>query len=201
MYFCGPKYLILRNEFDIFKSKKDLKPKIEDILLIFGGSDPSNHTSTVLEKLNDDLRINIVLGPEFKHFDNLDKILKNKPADNVIVHKEPGNVAELMYNADLVITSPGLSMFEAVYVGSPVLVISQNALQNRYYSPLNYEYLIKKSDIDNLEEYMRDLSSLTKRNEVIAYFNRLEVGQGKSEIIDYLSQIILEKESNSTIKK
>jgi hypothetical protein len=61
--------------------------------------------------------------------------------------------------------------------------------------------LIKKSDIDNLEEYMRDLSSLTKRNEVIAYFNRLEVGQGKSEIIDYLSQIILEKESNSTIKK
>ena len=201
MYFCGPKYLILRDEFDIFKSKKDLKPKIEDILLIFGGSDPSNHTSTVLEKLNDDLRINIVLGPEFKHFDNLDKILKNKPADNVIVHKEPGNVAELMYNADLVITSPGLSMFEAVYVGSPVLVISQNALQNRYYSPLNYEYLIKKSDIDNLEEYMRDLSSLTKRNEVIAYFNRLEVGQGKSEIIDYLSQIILEKESNSTIKK
>ncbi len=127
--------------------------------------------------------------------------MKNKPADNVIVHKEPGNVAELMYNADLVITSPGLSMFEAVYVGSPVLVISQNALQNRYYSPLNYEYLIKKSDIDNLEEYMRDLSSLTKRNEVIAYFNRLEVGQGKSEIIDYLSQIILEKESNSTIKK
>jgi len=61
--------------------------------------------------------------------------------------------------------------------------------------------LIKKSDIDNLEEYMQDLSSLTKRNEVIAYFNRLEVGQGKSEIIDYLSQIILEKESNSTIKK
>ena len=101
-----------------------------------------------------------------------------------------------MYNADLVVTSPGLSMFEAVYVGSPVLVISQNALQNRYYSPLNYEYLIEKSDIDNLEKYIQDLSSLSKRNEVIAYFNGLEVGQGKVEIIDYLSHIILDKESN-----
>ena len=201
MYFCGPKYLILRDEFDIFKNKKDLKPKIEDILLIFGGSDPSNHTTTVLKKLSDDVRVNIVLGPEFKHFNDLDKILKKKPSDNVVIHKEPGNVAELMYNADLVITSPGLSMFEAVYVGSPVLVISQNALQNRYYSPLNYEYLIKKSDIANLEEYMQDLSSLTKRNEVIGYFNGLEVGQGKVEIIDYLSQLILEKDSNLTIKK
>ncbi len=201
MYFCGPKYLILRDEFDIFKDKKDLKPEIEDILLIFGGSDPSNHTSNVLEKLNDDLRVDIVLGPEFKHFDDLDKILKKKPVDNVIVHKEPGNVAELMNNADLVVTSPGLSMFEAVYVGSPVLVISQNALQNRYYSPLNYEYLIKKSDIDNLEEYMHELSSLTKRHEVIAYFNKLKVGQGKAEIIDYLSHIILEKESKSSINK
>jgi len=199
-YFCGPKYLILRDEFDIFKNKNDLKPKVEDILLIFGGSDPSNHTSTVLEKLSDDVRINIVLGPEFKYFDELDKIMKNKN-NKVTIHNEPGNVAELMYNADLVITSPGLSMFEAVYVGSPVLVISQNPLQNRYYSKLNFEYLINKSDINNLEKYMQDLLSLTKRNEVITFFNALEVGQGKVEIINYLSQIILDEESAGMLKK
>ena len=199
-YFCGPKYLILRDEFDIFKNKNDLKPKVEDILLIFGGSDPSNHTSTVLEKLSDDVRINIVLGPEFKYFDELDKIMKNKN-NKVTIHNEPGNVAELMYNADLVITSPGLSMFEAVYVGSPVLVISQNPLQNRYYSKLNFEYLINKSDINNLKKYMQDLLSLTKRNEVITFFNALEVGQGKVEIINYLSQIILDEESAGMLKK
>jgi len=199
-YFCGPKYLILRDEFDIFKNKNDLKPKVEDILLIFGGSDPSNHTSTVLEKLSDDVRINIVLGPEFKYFDELDKIMKNKN-NKVTIHNEPGNVAELMYNADLVITSPGLSMFEAVYVGSPVLVISQNPLQNRYYSKLNFEYLINKSDINNLEKYMQDLLSLTKRNEVITFFNALEVGQGKVEIINYLSQIILDEESAGNVEE
>ena len=52
-YYCGPKYLFLRDEFDIFREKKDLKPKIEDILLIFGGSDPSNLTTRVLEKLTE----------------------------------------------------------------------------------------------------------------------------------------------------
>jgi spore coat polysaccharide biosynthesis protein SpsF len=194
MYLCGPKYLILRDEFDVFKNKKDLKPKIEDILLIFGGSDPSNHTSNVLEKLSDDIRVNIVLGPEFKYFDDLDRILMKKQKSNVIVHREPENVAELMYNADLVITSPGLSMFESVYVGTPVLVISQNSLQKRYYSPLNYEYLIDKSDINNLENYLKELSFLDKRNEVITYFKGLEVGQGKGEIIDYLSEMILDED-------
>lgn len=192
MYLCGPKYLILRDEFDVFQNRKDLKPKIEDILLIFGGSDPSNHTTNVLERLSDDVRVNIVLGPEFNYFDDLDKILMKKQNGNVTVYREPENVAELMYNADLVITSPGLSMFESVYVGSPVLVISQNSLQSRYYSPLNYEYLIDKSDINNLENYLKELSSLTKRNEVMTYFNGLEVGKGKGEIIDYLSQMILD---------
>ena len=153
-YYCGPKYLFLRDEFDIFREKKDLKPKIEDILLIFGGSDPSNLTTKVLEKLTNNLRINIVLGPEFKHFDDVNRILEMDDNKNVKIHYEPDNIAELMYNADLTITSPGLSMFESVYMGTPVIVIPQSNLQNHYYNSLNYEYLIKKSDIDHLEDYL-----------------------------------------------
>jgi len=191
-YFCGPKYLILRDEFDSFKKKKDLKPRIEDILLIFGGSDPSNHTSTVLKKLSNNVRVNIVLGPEFKHFDDLDNVKKKIQNKNVIIHKEPKNVAELMYNTDLVITSPGLSMFEAVYVGTPVLAISQSDLQNHYYTPLNYEYLLPKSDINNINHYLDKLSSLERRNDILKFFNELNVGQGKVDVFKYISKIILE---------
>ena len=189
-YYCGPKYLILRDEFDSFKNKQVLKPEIEDILLIFGGSDPSNHTSRVLEKLDNNLRVNIVLGPEFKHFDDLDRVnkIRNK---NVTIHKEPENIAELMYNADLVITSPGLSMFEAAYVGSPVLAISQNDLQNHYYAPLNYEYLLQKSDRDRLEHYLDELSSLERRKDTLRFFNGLDVGKGKVEVFNYLSEMVL----------
>ena len=32
------------------------------------------------------------------------------------IHQEPKNIAELMFNSDLVITSPGMSMFEAILV-------------------------------------------------------------------------------------
>ena len=190
-YYCGPKYLILRDEFDSFKNKKDLKPEIEDILLIFGGSDPSNHTSNVLEKLDNNIRVNIVLGPEFKHFDELDQVNKKIQNKNVIIHKEPGNIPELMYNADLVITSPGLSMFEAAYVGSPVLAISQNDLQNHYYAPLNYKYLLPKSDLDRIEYYLEELSSLEKRKDTLRFFNELDVGNGKVEVFNYLSEMVL----------
>ena len=189
-FFCGPKYLMLRDEFDTLRKKDDLKPRIEDILLIFGGSDPSNLTSRVLEKLNEDMRINIVLGPEFKHFDDLDQTLERHGNKNIIIHNQPDNIAELMYNADLVITSPGLSMFEAAYIGSPVLVISQNSIQHHYYLPLNYEYLINKSDIDYLEDYLKELSSLKRRNDIVDFFKVLDIGVGKVEIIKYLSQII-----------
>jgi spore coat polysaccharide biosynthesis protein SpsF len=190
-YYCGPKYLILRDEFDSFKNKKDLKPEIEDILLIFGGSDPSNHTSHVLEKLDNNIRVNIVLGPEFKHFDDLDRVNKKIQNKNVIIHKEPGNIPELMYNADLVITSPGLSMFEAAYVGSPVLAISQNDLQNHYYAPLNYEYLLPKSDLNRLEYYLDELTSLERRKDTLIFFSELDVGKGKVEVFNYLSKMVL----------
>ena len=189
-FFCGPKYLMLRDEFDTLRKKENLKPEIEDILLIFGGSDPSNLSSRVLEKLNENMRINIVLGPEFKHFDDLDQTLERHGNKNIIIHNQPDNIAELMYNADLVITSPGLSMFEAAYIGSPILVISQNSIQHHYYLPLNYEYLINKSDIDYLEDYLKELSSLKRRNDIVDFFKVLDIGVGKVEIIKYLSQII-----------
>ena len=116
---------------------------------------------------------------------------------NVKIYYEPDNIAELMYNADLTITSPGLSMFESVYMGTPVIVIPQSNLQNHYYKSLNYEYLIKKSDIDQLEDYLDEVSSLIIRKEIIGFFKEMEIGQGTDEIIQYLSQIIDEINDSS----
>jgi spore coat polysaccharide biosynthesis predicted glycosyltransferase SpsG len=42
-------------------------------------------------------------------------------------------VAELMYSADLVIASPGLSTFEALCVGIPVIVMPHDDLQKEIY--------------------------------------------------------------------
>jgi spore coat polysaccharide biosynthesis protein SpsF len=202
MYFCGPKYLILRDEFNISrKKKKNLKPKIDDILLIFGGSDPSNLTSRVLEKLNNKVTVNVVLGPEFKHFDDLDKILKKHKNKNVKIYNKPENIAELMYKADLAITSPGISMFEALFVGTPVLVIFQNPLQDHYYCSLDYEYLLKKSDIANLEHFLQDISSLTKRNEIIESFKKMDIGLGNDDVITYLSQMIIAEDVDNHVQK
>jgi hypothetical protein len=106
------------------------------------------------------------------------------------IHHEPKNIAELMYNADIVITSPGMSMFEAILVGTPIILICQNSLQEQYYNSLNYEFFFNKSDIKNLNHYLNDISPIEKRNEIVRYFKKMEVADGRDEIISGLSESI-----------
>ena len=81
-------------------------------------------------------------------------------------------------------------MFESVHTGTPVIVIPQSNLQNHYYKSLNYQYLIKKSDIDHLEDYLNIISSLTIRKEIIGFFKEMEIGPISYDTIQNLSQII-----------
>ena len=190
-YFCGPKYLILRDEFITFKNKvKIVRRKIENILLIFGGSDPSDLTSKVLEKWpeNLDIIIDVVIGPKFRH-SILDEI-SNYEDIRLNVYNQPNNIAELMYNADLVITSPGISMFEALLVGTPVIAITQNSLQEHCYSSFNYDFILSKYDIDKLSHFLYKISSFKKRHEIIENFKKMEIGEGKEEIILKLSETV-----------
>ncbi len=191
-YFYGPKYLVLRDEFNKFKNMyKELRHKIENILIIFGGSDPSNLTSQVLKKLNenDEITLDVVIGPKFKP-SILDELSSKYIGKNLNIHHEPKNIAELMYNADIVITSPGMSMFEAILVGTPIILICQNSLQEQYYNSLNYEFFFNKSDIKNLNHYLNDISPIEKRNEIVRYFKKMEVADGRDEIISGLSESI-----------
>ena len=135
LYFFGPRYYVLREEFYEFKKKGEtLGDKVEKIVLIFGGSDPSNLTPIVLNELlglSSDFKIDVILGVHFVHFDKLNQVLEEYQAkkESVNVHRDIGNVAELMYKADLVIASPGASLFEALCVGTPVIAIYQNSFQ------------------------------------------------------------------------
>ena len=102
-YFYGPKYLFLRDEFLTLKNQnKILRTKIENILLIFGGSDPANLTSKVLEKLykNDEITLDVVIGPKYNH-SIIDDISNKFTNENFNIHREPENIGEMMFNTDL----------------------------------------------------------------------------------------------------
>ena len=189
LYFYGPRYIILRKEFYEFK-RKGKKPSngVRKILLLFGGSDPLNLTSKVLDKLlseSVELKIDVALGSGFVYFNELNKILakyQNK-INNIKLHRNAKNVAQLMYEADLAITSPGLSMFEALCVGTPVIAISQTRFHKEVFD--KFFPTLHENDVGRLGDIIFSGDFIKPDTE---YIRNLYIGEGKMELIEAIKE-------------
>ena len=184
LYLYGPKYWILRRDFYEFRQKGKIPgARIEKILIIFGGSDPSDLTSTVLDELlglSNDFKIGVILGAHFAYFDRFNQVLAthSEKRRKVNVYRNIRNVGELMYEADLVMASPGLSVFESLCVGTPVIAMPQNLLQREVYE--EFMPILAKDQVHKLGCMIAGSDFLDPRQDRIA---RLEIGQGRSELI------------------
>ncbi|HYE12010.1 MAG TPA: hypothetical protein VEF53_17715 [Patescibacteria group bacterium] len=185
LYFYGPKYWILRKEFhDCNQLNKPRPESVDNILISFGGSDPANLTTLVTNELlgfNHDIRINIILGASFTHFESLERVLKEdaEKSKNVIIHRDVNNVANLMFNSDLVIASPGLSAFEALFVRTPILLFPQDQIQKETYQ--GFMKVIDKAEIDCLRDCIARMDFTYPDEEDII---NMKIGQGSEEIIN-----------------
>jgi len=89
------------------------------------------------------------------------------------------NVAYNMNNSDVVFASPGLSYFEALAVGTPVLGFHQNALQKKTYQELLPT--LGKKELNKLSDIIRNKSFIYPD---IPFVSSMEIGKGKNEIIN-----------------
>jgi len=191
LYCLGPKYWILRREFyELMKKKKKIPDKIQKILLLFGGSDPLNITTAALERLltfEEDFFIDVVLGNGFRFYTSLKQVLYNCPVNNkkVEIFRNIKNVAEMMFKADLILTSPGLSLFEALSIGTPAIVFHQNALQADEYK--GFISTLEKTEIHNLQSIIKNRKFVDPNSDFIS---KLEIGQGKEELLKILLENI-----------
>ena len=187
LYYYGPKFWVLRKEFCERKKEAGSAPaRIGKILLIFGGSDPLNLTSAVLDELlglRRGFRVDVILGAGFTWDAELGVILEKHDSQkgNVSLWRNVRNVAEMMFQADLVLASPGLSLFEALAVGAPAIAMHQNALQAEAYRGLIPT--LDKAEVGRLAELLDNRLFIDPHDEFIA---GLEIGQGKEELIDVL---------------
>ena len=199
-YYYGPRYWVLRREFYEFKRMgKTPSRKPERILLIFGGSDPLNLTSVVLEKLlniDQAFLIDVILGAHFSHDEFLNQILGrySSKRPNVAIHRNIQRVAELMYKADLAIASPGLSMYEALCVGTPVIVMPQNEMQRTYQQ---FMKILERDNVEKLADMIDRADFIFPHDSLIA---QMEIGEGVHELIDVIMQST-KNEWNKTDRK
>ncbi|MBZ9571201.1 UDP-2,4-diacetamido-2,4,6-trideoxy-beta-L-altropyranose hydrolase [Methanobrevibacter sp. TMH8] len=126
--YSGHKYYILKDEF-YYQKQKNIEniDEVNDILLTFGGTDPNNLTKKTLDSLlksSYNGKITVILGLGYKN----KKGIKEEFAkySNISIFENVKNISEYMYNADLIFTSAGRTMYEIASIGVPCVCLCQN---------------------------------------------------------------------------
>lgn len=127
-YLLGPKFFAVREEF-LNVTNKEPPKNVENILITMGGSDPNQITTKVVKALSNltpKVHLIVVLGSLSQISDGQIQALLNDFAGSFQVIRDVQNMAELMNESQLAITSSGLTKYEMANMGLPAIVISNN---------------------------------------------------------------------------
>lgn len=123
----GPEYILLRPEFsNLIPRSRNTSQKPQNILISFGGGDPYNLTEQVLHLLLDstiECNCNAIVGPVNNNLSTLKKLAKNHP-HQINIFQSPSNMHELMNQANIAILAGGSTVWEAMYMGVPCVLLS-----------------------------------------------------------------------------
>ncbi len=124
--YSGEAYICLRDEFLLAKPKA-FSPKVEEVLVLFGGTDPSNLTRRVYDLAKEEvarqpgLHFTFVVGLGYDG--QAHGVL---PRAGIDVLQNVPFVSACMEKADLAFTSQGRTVYELASMGVPAIVLSQN---------------------------------------------------------------------------
>ena len=123
----GYNYAVLAEEFEAYHSKpRVFKNTINSVLVTFGGTDPHSLTPTLAEKLlhiQPGLSITLLAGPGNENIPAL-KYLANKQ-EKVKLMESTSEMAQTLFAHDIVFCAGGVTLHEAMAVGTPAFVINQ----------------------------------------------------------------------------
>jgi UDP-2,4-diacetamido-2,4,6-trideoxy-beta-L-altropyranose hydrolase len=123
--FLGPRYALLRSEFDGHGLERTRDGSVKRLLVFFGGTDPGNQTIKVIDALgalsSRAPESIIVLGPAHPSRDEVHKSVVRLPGAQVLDTTD--QMAMLIAQADLAIGTCGVAAWERCTLGLPCLVV------------------------------------------------------------------------------
>ena len=188
----GPEYALLRREFRLYEDKKDIRNRIEDIIITMGGSDEKNMTETILKWILNlpelsGIRCHFVLGSLNPHRDSIEAILSGSNLDGkVYTALSAQEMLNLMCKVDLAITAAGSIVWEYIKVGVPF--IAMQVYENQYYVidwiaenmsgsiikkshqnlfNIKFNYMLKSQNRILMKKLADDVSKSKKINDII----------------------------------
>jgi len=123
----GPKYALLRPEFR--EARKNLRKRdghVKRIMIFFGGSDPTNETTKVLEAIRmlnrPDIAVDVVVGAFNPHREVIEQMASNMR--DCTCHFNVEDMTAIMAKAELAVGAGGTTVWERCVLGLPSLLVS-----------------------------------------------------------------------------
>lgn len=133
-HWYGVEHAILNPNFEMVEPRNEPQEEVEHILIAYGGTDPANLTEkaiSALITLGYEKDATIILGPGHSHFEQVKQRAKDLMGNVKLLHNV-SNMAVLMKEADLALTSAGRTVTELMTVGVPTITMCQNNREMRH---------------------------------------------------------------------
>lgn len=123
----GPRYALLRPEFEMFRRRARARDgTVKSILIFFGGMDPGNVTDKAIRAVQPiarpDLEFDVVAGSSNPHRGQIERRCHEDARFHY--HCQAENMAELMAKADLALGAGGATTWERCYLGLPTITLA-----------------------------------------------------------------------------
>lgn len=193
-HYYGPDYFCARDEF-LLLPQKVISSNVNKVLITFGGVDPNNLTNKSLEAIysfciDRNIKITVVLGLGYQKVETLTKFEK------VVIKENVSNIAIEMLDADICFTSAGRTTYELALVGTPSIVLAQNARElthffadeaNGFVSLGLGEEVEPGEILDAFEGLLKDPS---KRRFMHNKMKNNNIREGKSKVVQLIKRHI-----------
>jgi len=190
----GEEFFILRDEF-MLSNSKIINRKIKNILITFGGVDPSNYTKRVVDIINEycqenKITINVVAGFGYNKYDSL------KQYTNINIHKDIKNISDFMLLSDIIFTSAGRTVYEIASIGTPAIIIAQNKRELTHFFASAENGFINMglgkniTDIEIRNTFLELLNSYEKRKKMNSLMMKKDLKLGRKKVNKLIQNLI-----------
>lgn len=192
-YYEGVEYAIVRHEFlAAHATSRKMSDPAREIVVTFGGADPCNHTSQILDawavRPIPEVHLSIIVGPNFTH---RSEVIHRSHAAGATVVENPPTMVPLLTNADLAVCGAGTTLLELACLGIPTIVLPQTEAERRFAELFVRKEAVQMADSSaGLEGLNAQLAQLIRdgdeRSELSQRARSFVDGQGASRIADLL---------------
>ncbi len=179
-FYLGTEYMPLRKVYQNCKPK-NIKEKIENIMILSGGSDNYHMIEHIADMYKDNKQVqaDIICGAFYPDFQGLKD--KFEEYHNLHFHQNVSNLDEFMEKADLAISAGGTTLYELCAKGTPTISYSfaDNQLKN-----------VQQFEEDNFISYAGDVRFDKVYENIYQLFEKYQESNLRKERSTRMQQVV-----------